>query len=295
LNPPTDLELSALFLEPPAPPVPPITDAAVSRHHPALNAGRIEGSLRVFSGETYAINTPFQLTGDLYALGTPQIVLNSGASYGGTINDGGSAAPSNYSITLNGNLVLPGKIHIHADAMALPTDIPTSVPAASGTRTVNINSASDVSTIGNWSTVKDLNVTPANLVINVPPGNYNTFNINSASRLNFTAGSYNFAGTINLNGGASIQTTGQVNINIGQAFNLNQGSIVPGANTLPGDVHINAISTAGCTLNGNSQVTGLIRCPNSTFNLNGTYPIVTGQVIANYLNIIPARSQATLR
>lgn len=270
-----------------AAPLPPssITDAAVSRHRPALNAGRIEGSLRVFSGETYAINTPFQLTGDLYALGNPQIIVNSGASHGGTVNDGGSATPSNYSITLNGGLVLPGKIHLRADALALPADIPTSVPSPSGTRTVNINTPADVASIGAWSTVRDLNVTPANLVIDVPPGNYRTFSINSASRLNFVAGAYNFSGTINLNGGASIRTTGRVDINIGQAFNLNQGSIVPGANTLPGDVHLNAISTGGCTLNGNSQVTGLIRCPNSTFNLNGTYPIVTGQVIANYLNI----------
>ncbi len=269
----------------PIPPVQPITDAAVSRHKPALNAGRIEGSLRVFSGETYAINTPFQLTGDLYAVGNPQIVVGGGASHGGLLDDGGSATPSNYSITLNGGLVLPGKIHRRADALALPTDIPTSVPTPTATRTVNINTPADVNTIGAWNTVRDLNVTPANLVINVPPGNYRTFSINSASRLNFTAGSYNFSGTINLNGGASIQTTGRVDINIGQAFNLNQGSIIPGANTLPGDVHVNAISTAGCTLNGNSQVTGLIRCPNSNFNLNGTYPVVTGQVIANYLNI----------
>ncbi len=277
-------ELISLTAAAPLPP-PAITDAAVSRHRPALNAGRIEGSLRVFSGETYAINTPFQLTGDLYALGNPQIIVNSGANHGGTLNDGGSATPSNYSITLNGGLVLPGKIHLRADALALPADIPTSVPAPSGTRTVNINTPGDVASIGAWSTVRDFNVTPANLVINVPPGNYRNFTVNSASRLNFTAGTYNFSGTINLNGGASIQTTGRVDINIAQAFNLNQGSIIPGANTLPGDVHLNAISTGGCTLNGNSQVTGLIRCPNSTFNLNGTYPIVTGQVIANYLNI----------
>ncbi|MDX6694606.1 MAG: hypothetical protein QOF02_2209 [Blastocatellia bacterium] len=280
--------LSSSLATPLAPepvPVASITDAAVSIHHPTLNAGRIEGSLRVFSGESYAINSPFQLTGDLYSVGTPQIRLNSGASYGGTISDGGAVSPSNYMITFNSNLVLPGKIHTRADAMPLPTDIPTSVPAAAGTRTVNINTANDVASIGNWATVRDLNVTPANLVINVPPGNYNNFTVNSASRLNFVAGTYNFSGTINLNGGASIQTTGKVNINIGQAFNLNQGFIIPGANTLPGDVHLNAISTGGCNLNGTSQVTALIRCPNSTFNLNGTSPNVTGQVIASYLNI----------
>src|SRR6266480_1581398 len=103
-----------------------------------------------------------------------------------------------------------------------------------GTRYVNINSAGDVSTIGNWSTVHDLNVNPSGLTINVPPGNYGTFSLNGGSTLNFTAGTYNFSGTINLNNGAIIKSTGVVTINIGQSFNLNSGSFALGTGTLPG-------------------------------------------------------------
>jgi RHS repeat-associated protein len=260
-----------------------ITDAAVSLNQPSLNNGRIEGSLRVFKGNSFSFNSPFQLTGDLYTIGTPTITVNSGATYGGKVIDGGSSTPTGYYVTLNSGLVMPGKIHIHADALPLPSDIPTSVPAPTGTRTVNINTASDVSQIGDWRTVRDLNITPANLVINVPPGNYGTFSVNGTSRLNFTAGTYNFSGTINLNAGSTVQTTGKVTISIAQSLNLNSGFIVPGANTLPGDVLLNVIS-ASVGINNNSQITAQLRAPNASVNFNGT-PLVTGQVIAGYLNM----------
>jgi RHS repeat-associated protein len=184
---------STILYIPPAPPA--ITDAAVSRHRPTLNAGSIEGTLRVFSGETFAINGGFQLTSDLYLVGTPTILTNGGARYGGKVIDGGAAQPSNYQVTLNG-AQLPGKIHLHADALQLPSDIPSAVPAPTATRVVNINSSADVAAIGNWGTVRDLNVNKAGLVINVPPGNYRRFSVNAASRLNFTAGVYNFSDTL---------------------------------------------------------------------------------------------------
>ncbi|MBV8859487.1 MAG: Ig-like domain-containing protein [Acidobacteria bacterium] len=275
--------LSSLFGGEPAPtPAPAITDAAVSRNHPSLNSGRIEGSLRVFKGETFGINTPFQLTGDLYTVGTPNLVVNSGASYGGLVDDGGASTPTGYPVTLNSNVVLPGKIHKRADALTLPT-IPTSVPAPTATRTVNVNSAADVSQIGNWATVRDLNVTPAGLVIDVPPGNYGTFSVNNNSRLRFSAGTYNFSGTVNLNAGSTVETKGQITVNIGGAFNLNSGFFVLGASTLPGDVIYNVVSTS-CTLNNTSTLTGLLRAPNANVNFNGT-PVLTGQVIAGWLNM----------
>ena len=268
----------------PAPPEPVITDAAVSRNRPSLNGGSIEGSLRVMKGETFGINTPFQLTGDLYTVGTSNIILNSGATHGGLVDDGGAAAPSGYPITFNSNLHLSGKIHRRADALPLPS-VPASVPAAGGTRTVNLNSATNVAAqIGNWATVKDLNVTPGGLVIDVPPGNYGTFTLNGNSRLNFTAGTYNFAGTVNLNAGANIQTTGKVVVNIGQSFNLNQGSFVAGPNTLPGDVVMNVLGTS-FNINSNCLITAQVRAYNANVNFNGTNPIIHGQVIAGWLNM----------
>ena len=258
----------------------PTPDAAISRHAPSLNGGRIEGHLRVNAGENVALNSQFQLTGDLYTVGTPNVIVNSGASHGGIVDDGGTSTPTGYPVTLNSGFVMPGKIHKRANALPLPA-MPT-VPAASGTRTVNINTASDVNSIGNWATVKDLNVSPSNLTINVPPGNYGTFSMNGASRLNFTAGTYNFSGTINLNAGSTVQTTGAVTINIAQNFNLN-GGFVTGTNTQPGDVLVNIIG-GSCSFNNASSITGSVRAPNANVNFNGT-GTVTGQVIANYLNM----------
>ncbi len=139
-----------------------ITDSVISKHLPTLNGGRIEGNLRVFHGEAFNINGSFQLTGDLYTVGTPNIVVNSGASHGGVVSDGGGTTPSGYQVTLNSGVNLPGKIHTNADALTLPADIPSSVPAPSGSRTININSAADMNNIGDWQTVQNLNFTLAN-------------------------------------------------------------------------------------------------------------------------------------
>lgn len=270
-------------LPPPPPPPPTISEAAISRHHPSLNGGTIDGSLRVFSGESYAINSQFHLNGDLYAVGTPTITVNSGASHGGVINDGGSATPSGYGITLNSGVVLPGKIHTRANAIALPSDIPTSVPNPSGTRTVNINSPADLSSIGNWATLRNLNVNPSNLVINVPPGNYGTFSLNGPNiRLVFSAGTYNFSGTVNLNSGSNIQANGATTINIGQNLNLNNGVFGLGAGTASSDVKLNIVGSS-LSVNNNSQVSALVRAANATVNLNAA--IIRGHVIADYLNI----------
>lgn len=271
---------AALLTNPPANST---VTAAISRHHPSLNGGRIQGDLRVFSGESYNFNRPFQLTGDVFNVGTPNITVNSGASHGGVVNDGGNAQPSGYGITLNSNAVLPGKIHIRADALALPADIPSSVPAPSGTRSVNINSPSDLANIGSWSTVRDLNVSPSNQVINVPPGNYGTFTANGGNiRFVFSPGTYNFAGTINLNNGSSVQSTGIVTINIGQGLNVNNGSYLLGNNTLSGDVRLNVVGSS-LTVDNGSQINALVRAVNANVNINsGT---VRGQLIANYLNI----------
>ncbi|HEU4391190.1 MAG TPA: hypothetical protein VFV34_25550, partial [Blastocatellia bacterium] len=106
-----------------------ISTSAISRQTPNLNNGRIQGNLRVFEGATFNINSGFVLTSDLYTVGTPDIRLNGGASHGGIVNDGGSATPSGYNLNLN-NVSLPGKIHIRADAIPLPADIPSNVPSS---------------------------------------------------------------------------------------------------------------------------------------------------------------------
>lgn len=267
----------------PMPPPSTITAAAVSRHHPSLNGGKIDGSLRVLSGESYNFNSTFQLTGDLYTVGTPTVTVNSGASHGGIVNDGGSVQPNNYGITLNSGAILPGKIHQRADAITLPSDIPASVPNPSGTRYVNINSPSDLNSIGNWATVRSLTVSPSNLTINVPPGNYDTFSMNGGNnKLVFSAGTYNFSGTISLNNGSRVESNGAVTINVGQGLNINNGSYLLGANTSSSDVKLNVVGSS-LTVDNGSQINALVRAVNANVNFNNG--ILRGQIIANYLNI----------
>ncbi|HEY7543634.1 MAG TPA: IPT/TIG domain-containing protein, partial [Blastocatellia bacterium] len=256
--------------------------AAISQHTPSLNTGRIEGSLRVFEGAQWNINGGFQLTGDMFVVGTPDIRTNGNASHGGIIDDGGSPAPSGYRINLNGGVQIPGKIHIRADAVALPSDIPTSVPQPAGTRSININSATDVNNVGDWATVRDLNVNSPNVTIDVPPGNYGRFTLNSACRLNFTSGIYNFAQNLHLNGGTSVQATGAVTITIGETMAINGGAILPGQGTGSGNIRLIVLGSS-LNLNGVTDVTGLVRAPNSQVHLNGTSK-VRGQVIAGTLN-----------
>ena len=256
-----------------------IADAVVSRHAPTLTKGSVDGSIRVFSGESFAVNSQDQLTGDLYAVGTPNIFVQSGATYGGTVSDGASSSPSDYSITLQSGVSMPGKIHTRADALTLPADVPTSVPAPTGTRNVTVQSQSDVANLGSWQTLRDLNVTATHLTINVPPGDYGTFTVNGNSQLNFTAGTYNFANTFNLDGGAVIQATGIVTINVGQNLAVTSGALALGSYTSPGDVRVNVLGSV-LNINGSSQVSGLVRGANATVSINNTAQ-VRGQVIAN--------------
>src|SRR5438132_7594085 len=41
-----------------------ITDAVVSRHAPTLTKGSVDGSIRVFSGESFDVYSQYQLAGD---------------------------------------------------------------------------------------------------------------------------------------------------------------------------------------------------------------------------------------
>ncbi|MGH9760619.1 MAG: hypothetical protein ACREDR_21665, partial [Blastocatellia bacterium] len=260
-----------------------LTDAVVSINHPTLNTGLIQGTMRVFQGQNFNYNGGMVQTGDLFVVGTPTINILSPSSSGGTVTDGGSSTPTGYTITLQGGAKVEGKIHIHADPVPLPSGIPTSVPSPSGTRTVNINSPSDVSQIGDWSTVRNLNVNPSGLAFNVPPGNYGQFTLNNGGTFNFGPGTYNFANSITLNSNATINATGPVVINVAQDLNINQGFIKLGPSTGPADVILNALS-GSMNLNGSTSISAMVRAANATVNLNGTSSI-RGQLICKSFSI----------
>jgi RHS repeat-associated protein len=259
-----------------------ISDAVISRHKPTLNNGRIEGSLRVLLGESFAISNTTTITSDVYLPGAPSVQVNNGSQHGGIINDGGASTPNSYTLTLANNANLPGRIHTHSDPVALPT-VASSVPPATSTRTVTVNSQAQVASIGNWQTVRDLNVNGSHITVDMPPGNYGTLTINGNSQVNLSAGTYNFANTFNLDGSARLQATGAVVINVAKDLNINSGALTLGSYTSPADVYLNVLGSQ-LSINGSSQVSALISAYNGHAKLGGTSQ-VRGRVIADAVTL----------
>lgn len=267
---------------PPAPVAETIADAVITRHKPTLNNGRIEGSLRVLLGESFTIPNATTITSDVYLPGDPAVQVNNGAQHGGIVSDGGANTPDNYTVTLANNANLAGRIHTHSDPIDLPA-VAASVPPAAGTRTVSVNSQSQVASIGNWQTVRDLNVNGSHLTVDMPPGNYGTLTVNGNSQVNLSAGTYNFANTFNLDGSARVQAKGAVVLNVAKDLKINSGALTLGSYTAPADVRLNVLGSQ-LLVNGSSQVSALISVYNGHAKFNGASQ-VRGRVIADAVTV----------
>ena len=91
------------------------------RHAPALNGpGRIEGSLQQLLGENLTLNGGFTLAGDLLVPGTPALQINGNPVFAGAIAGTGSASPTGYKVTLNGDVSL-GYLRTRTVPVVLPT------------------------------------------------------------------------------------------------------------------------------------------------------------------------------
>ena len=268
----------------PAPVVAP-ADAVVSRKVPNLSNGRIEGNLRVYTGQNFSFEGGFVVTNETYVVGTPNVTVATNATFNaGTIDESGSPDPAGYTIAINGTSRLVGKIHRRSDALAFPADIPTSVPQPTGTRIVNINTSADLANIGDWSTLKELHVNKSNETINVPAGNYGAFSVTGSSKLNFNGGIYNFTDGFSFASNATIKVTGQTTINIASSATLSNTGLLFGENTLPGDIKLNVLGST-LTINGNSTIKALVRVPTGTATLTGSCQ-VRGQVVADKVEIL---------
>ncbi len=260
-----------------------ISDAVVSRQAPTLNAGTIDGSLRVFEGKNFDLGSKFAMTGDLFVVGTPEIELQQDVTYGGTVDEGGAATPS-YKIRLQKGVSFPGKIHIRTDAVPLPADIPSAVPAPAGNRKVNVNKSEDVAAIGDWKTVEDLTVNANNVTIDVPPGNYGSFTTNGPSILRFSGGDYNFAAGLTLHQESSVEVGGPASITIGASFADNGGKILAVAGAKPHQLRLNLLGNT-VNLAGSTRLEALVRAPQAHVTLNGDEVVVRGQLIADRLTL----------
>ncbi|HEU4932662.1 MAG TPA: Ig-like domain-containing protein [Pyrinomonadaceae bacterium] len=260
-------------------------DAAISRKVPTLSNGRVEGNLRVYTGQDFSFEGGFVVTNETYVVGTPNVTVATNATFNaGTVDESGSPDPVGYTVAINGTSRLIGKIHRRSDPLAFPADIPTSVPQPTGTRIVNINTSADLANIGDWSTLKELHVNKSNETINVPAGNYGAFSVTGSSKLNFTGGVYNFVDGFSFASNATIKVTGQTTINVASSATLSNTGLLFGENTLPGDIKLNVLGST-LTINGNSTIKAIVRVPNGTATLTGSCQ-VRGQVIADKLEIL---------
>lgn len=252
---------------------------ALVRHLESLNGG-IDGSVQVVTPENVTLNGSAWISGDLLVPGTPTIRLNGQPHYGSTIDGSGAPAPTNHTITLNGNAVLRHVVR-RTNAVALPVVV--APPTPTGTRNVSLNNPGQ--SAGDFATLRNLTLNGNAGQVVVPPGTYGSFTANGSSSFVFgVAGATNFSvynlQNLTLNGTSRITIAGPVIINLASGTSLN-GSVGEPGN--PEWLQLN-VASGGLTLNGNVTFDGYITAPSGTVTINGNSTL-NGGIVADRLVI----------
>ena len=255
-----------------------VTVTALINHAPSLN-GELDGSIQVLLGENITLNSSALVSGDLLVRGTPRVQLNGTPLYNGTQDSTGSAAPSNYTVTLNGGAVLRHTIR-RVDPIVMP-DVPAP-DAPTGTRSVTLNKAGQ--SAGNFATLRNLTLNSGAGAVSVPAGAYGAFVANGGS--SFVLGiagasepSVYHLQSLSLNSGARVQVIGPVIIRVSSGVTLNGGSI--GAVANPAWTELES-ANGGLTLNSGATLHGNITAPKGVVTLNHSAAI-NGRVAADGL------------
>jgi hypothetical protein len=262
----------------------PTCGTAIVRHAPTLNGNAgVNGSLQVLLPENISLNGNVWISDSLLVPGKPTVKLNGHPTYGSTIDGSGNASPSNYTVTLNGNVVL-GHVVRRTDAVAIPTV--SAPPAPTGTRDVQLNKSSD--SAGNFSTIRDLTLNGNAGQVAVPPDTYRDLTANGDSGFILgVAGAtqpavYNLRG-LKLNGGSQVKIVGPVILTVASDVTISGDfgnsahpewlslKIYNGDLTLHGTVSFNGsvLAPAGeVTIDGNGTLTGGVTSDRLTLNGN---------------------------
>ncbi len=261
--------------------------AALVNQISAMN-GTINGSIQQRTNYGVTLNGGGKITGELLTVGTPTTRLNGKPAFGGTVDSTGSANPSGYTITLNGNSTL-GKLVRRYDAVAMPTVAAPSNPT--GSRSVNLNKSSD--SVGAWATLKNLTLNGNVGNVAVPAGVYGNFTANGGSGLTLgvagasTPSVYHFQ-NLTLNGNSTFKVVGPVIVIVKNGINVN-ASMGSSANPAWLDLRV---SNGGVTLNGNVNVDGYVTAPSGTVTINGNSEL-RGGLAADKL-VLNGNSKLTL-
>jgi rhamnogalacturonan endolyase len=260
-----------------------VTITGLVRHAPVLN-GQVEGSLQILSGESFALNSSKEVSGDVLVPGTPTVWLNGAPTYGGTLDGSGSAAPAGQQITLNSGAALRHIVR-RTDPIALAAV--SAPPAPTGTRNVSINSAGQ--SAGDFMTLRNLTLNSNVGQVVVPPGTYGNFTTNGGSGLTLGVVGTSEPAVYNLqalkvNSGARIEIVGPVILTVASGISLNAVigdaahpewltlRVAAGGVTLNTSATLDALVLAPAgtvTLNTNSRLTGRIACDRLTINTGG--------------------------
>src|SRR5262245_53148582 len=153
-----------------------IAAVALINHAPSLTSGVVEGSIRQMLGESVGLNGSTTISGDLFAPGLPNVILNGSPNYGGTLDGDGATTPTNYTVTLNSNTTL-GHVVRRTDPVPLP--VVTRPTAPTGTRSVTLNNSNNP--VGDWATVRNLTLNSNAGQVAAPAGAYGDFTANGGS------------------------------------------------------------------------------------------------------------------
>lgn len=254
-----------------------VTTTAVVRHAPSL-VGRVDGSLQVLLPESMTLHGGVVISGDVLVPGSPTVRINGQPSYGGTLDGDGDAAPSNYTIMLNGGVTLRHVVR-RTNPAAVPA-VPAPPPPA-GARDVVLNGAGQDP--GDFSTIRDLTLDGNVGGVSVPAGTYGAFTVNGNGRLVLGVDGttepavYDLQGLV-LNGGSAVTVVGPVILNVASATSVSGAA---GSAAHPDWLVIN-LAAGDLTLNGGAALDGSVVAPAGTVMINGT---LTGDVVADRLII----------
>lgn len=245
-------------------------EVLVTRKPPKLNRGRVDGSIRILSGESFQVNGTATVNGDLYVPGNPEIQTASNASYQTILPGKGNPAPSSYTVRLNGNSRV-GNIITHTDPISLPS-VP-SVSPGQGTRDVFLIKGQQP---GNFQTIRNLTLTRwYNLMLEVPEGTYG--NLVAHGQSGFILGRENQDTTYNvqsfeLNSSTVVHIRGKVTLNIKNGILLNSKAKM-GDPQNPSNLSVN-IENGGARLNSKTEFYGDLTAPSGTLTLNANSRLV---------------------
>ncbi|MDB6114874.1 MAG: autotransporter-associated beta strand repeat protein, partial [Lacunisphaera sp.] len=241
------------------------------RHAPTLG-GLVQGSIQQLLPEDITLVGNAGISGDLLVPGTPNVTTHGSAAVEAVIEGNGALIPSNYSVTLTGNVHLM-RIVRRTNPVTLTAVNPPARPV--GTRSVSLGGSNQAP--GDFSTLRDLALDGGANSVSIPPGIYGDFvaNGNAVFRVGIAGATsrarYDFQ-HLTLNGSSRIEVVGPVIITVGAGMSP-AGSL--GASGHPAWLQLN-LAAGDFSLSGSAVFYGFVNAPGGSVAINGGAHLVGG-------------------